>query len=137
MPALDEGSYLLMPTTMSHASIGEALDVLRKQDMAINAITEVEPAVGKIGRVESPIDPAPILMIETIITYASEIKTDANGRVLTFAYNEQEDAFFRDERNNHIPDGDGRPYRQWPDLQLGNSFGDQAGKYQILVTVIF
>ena len=61
MPDLDEGSYLLMPTTMPHASIGEVMDVLRKQDMAINAIPEVESAVGKLGRVESPLDPAPIL----------------------------------------------------------------------------
>ena len=51
MPDLDEGSYLLMPTTMPHASIGEVMDVLRKQDMAINAIPEVESAVGKLGRV--------------------------------------------------------------------------------------
>ncbi len=69
MPDLDEGSYLLMPTTMPHASIGEALDVLRKQDMAIAAIPEVESVVGKIGRVESPLDPAPISMVETVINY--------------------------------------------------------------------
>ena len=115
MPALDEGSYLLMPTTMPHASIGEAMDVLRKQDMAINAIPEVELAVGKIGRVESPLDPAPISMIETIITYASEFKTDGDGRILTFAYDDQEDVFLRDESNNLIPDKDGHPFRQWRD----------------------
>ena len=63
MPNLDEGSYLLMPTTMPHASIGEVMDVLSKQDMAINAIPEVESAVGKLGRVESPLDPAPISMV--------------------------------------------------------------------------
>ncbi|NOX99716.1 MAG: efflux RND transporter permease subunit, partial [Verrucomicrobia bacterium] len=28
MPSLDEGSFLFMPTTMSHASIGEAMDVM-------------------------------------------------------------------------------------------------------------
>lgn len=115
MPALDEGSYLLMPTTMPHASIGEAMDVLRKQDMAINAIPEVELAVGKIGRVESPLDPAPISMIETIITYASEFKTDNDGRILTFAYNGEEDVFLRDEGNNLILDTKGRPFRQWRD----------------------
>ncbi|MBZ4660721.1 MAG: Acriflavin resistance protein, partial [Desulfacinum sp.] len=49
MPPLDEGSYLLMPTTMPHASIGEAMDVLQKQDMAIRAIPEIESVVGKIG----------------------------------------------------------------------------------------
>ena len=36
MPDLDEGSFLYMPTTMPHASIGEALDVLQHQDMAFN-----------------------------------------------------------------------------------------------------
>ncbi len=79
MPPLDEGSYLLMPTTMPHASIGEALDVLRKQDMAIRAIPEVDMVVGKIGRADSPLDPAPISMVETVITYKPEYHVDENG----------------------------------------------------------
>jgi len=72
MPPLDEGSFLFMPTTMPHASIGEAEDVLKKQDMAIRAIPEVETVVGKIGRVDSPLDPAPISMVETVINYLPE-----------------------------------------------------------------
>ncbi len=72
MPPLDEGSFLLMPTTMAHASIGEAMDVLQKQDMLIRAIPEVENVVGKIGRAESPLDPAPISMVETVINYKPE-----------------------------------------------------------------
>lgn len=72
MPPLDEGSYLFMPTTMPHASIGEALDVLQKQDILISQIPEVESVVGKLGRVESPLDPAPISMIETVISYKPE-----------------------------------------------------------------
>ena len=115
MPDLDEGSYLLMPTTMPHASIGEVMDVLRKQDMAINAISEVDSAVGKLGRVESPLDPAPISMIETIISYKSEYKTDEDGRILTFAYDKAADDFERDVSGNLIPDEDGRPFRQWRD----------------------
>lgn len=115
MPALDEGSYLLMPTTMPHASIGEVMDVLRKQDMAINAIPEVDLAVGKLGRVESPLDPAPISMIETVITYKSEFITDKDGRILTFAYDKAKDDFIRDDTNELIPDKDGRPFRQWRD----------------------
>ncbi len=59
MPPLDEGSFLYMPTTMPHASIGESMDALRKQDMAISAIPEVESVVGKIGRADSPLDPRP------------------------------------------------------------------------------
>ena len=81
MPNLDEGSYLLMPTTMPHASIGEAMDILSKQDMAINAIPEIETAVGKLGRVESPLDPAPISMIETIINYKSEYITNGASAI--------------------------------------------------------
>ena len=115
MPALDEGSYLLMPTTMPHASIGEVMDVLSKQDMAINAIPEVESAVGKLGRVESPLDPAPISMIETIITYKSEFITDADGGVLTFAYDRATEEFRRDASGELIPDEAGRPFRQWRD----------------------
>lgn len=115
MPALDEGSYLLMPTTMPHASIGEVMDVLSKQDMAINAIPEVDSAVGKLGRVESPLDPAPISMIETIISYKSEYITDDDGRILTFAYDESADDFERDANDELIPEEDGKPYRQWRD----------------------
>ncbi|HMK33655.1 MAG TPA: efflux RND transporter permease subunit [Desulfomonilaceae bacterium] len=76
MPDLDEGSFLFMPTTMPHASIGEALDVIQKQDMAIRSIPEVESVVGKIGRVESALDPAPLSMIETVITYKPEYRID-------------------------------------------------------------
>ncbi|MEW6358126.1 MAG: efflux RND transporter permease subunit [Planctomycetota bacterium] len=72
MPSLDEGSYLFMPTTMPHASIGQALDIVQKQDMAIRAIPEVDMVVGKIGRAETPLDPAPISMVETLITYKPE-----------------------------------------------------------------
>jgi len=76
MPDLDEGSFLYMPTTMPHAAIGEALDIIQTQDKAIRAIPEVESVVGKIGRVESALDPAPLSMIETVITYLPEYKTD-------------------------------------------------------------
>jgi Cu(I)/Ag(I) efflux system membrane protein CusA/SilA len=79
MPPLDEGSFLFMPTTMPHASMGEALDVLQKLDRAIESVPEVELAVGKIGRVESALDPAPVSMIETVVTYRPEYGTDANG----------------------------------------------------------
>lgn len=110
MPPLDEGSYLLMPTTMPHASIGEAMDVLSKQDMAITAIPEVETAVGKIGRVDSPLDPAPISMIETIITYKPEYVVDENDRRRTFRFDPTQTDLFRDERGNPVPAFDGQSY---------------------------
>lgn len=80
MPALNEGSFLYMPTTMPHASIGEAKRVLQLQDKAINAIPEVEMVVGKIGRVDSSLDPAPVSMVETIITYKPEWTIDESGK---------------------------------------------------------
>ncbi|MEZ7842491.1 MAG: efflux RND transporter permease subunit [Opitutales bacterium] len=113
MPSLDEGSFLFMPSTMPHASIGEVMDVIRKQDMAIHAIPEVELAVGKLGRVESPLDPAPISMIETIISYKSEYITDADGHELTFEYDRDGRAFVRDAVGELIADEDGRSFRQW------------------------
>lgn len=95
MPDLDEGSFLFMPTTMPHASIGEALDVIHKQDLAIRSIPEVQSVVGKIGRVESALDPAPISMVETVINYVPEYKTDpATG-------------------NRVLDPSTGRPIRNW------------------------
>jgi copper/silver efflux system protein len=76
MPPLEEGTFLYMPTLMPHASIGMDLDVIRQQNLAIKAIPEVQSVVGKIGRVESALDPAPLSMIETIINVKPEYKLD-------------------------------------------------------------
>ena len=110
MPPLDEGSYLLMPTTMPHASIGEAMDILSKQDMGITAIPEVNTAVGKIGRVDSPLDPAPVSMIETIITYKPEYLLDEDDLRRTFRFDPSETDLFRDAQGNPVPAPDGKPY---------------------------
>ncbi len=115
MPALDEGSFLWMPTTAPHASIGEAIDVMAKQDRAFIAIPEVETVAGKIGRAESPLDPAPISMIETVIQYKSEYKTDDDGRRINYRYDRRRSEFIRDEDGELIPDRRGRPYRKWRD----------------------
>lgn len=118
MPALDEGSFLYMPVTMPHASIGEAREYLRLTDMAIQAIPEIELVVGKIGRVESPLDPAPVSMLETIIQYKPEYIQDESGRRLNFAYDVESEQFQRDENGSLVPDADGRPYRNWrPEIQ--------------------
>ncbi len=111
MPPLDEGSYLYMPTTMPHASIGEAMDVLSLQDRQINAIPEVELAVGKIGRVESPLDPAPISMIETVINYRPEYIVDKAGNRTRFRFDPDEVDWVQDAEGNLLPAGDGLPYR--------------------------
>jgi len=113
MPPLDEGSFLYMPTTMAHASIGEALDILHKQDVAISNIPEVETVVGKIGRVDSALDPAPVGMIETVINYKDEYITDKAGRRVNFRYDKGSSEFVRDANGELIQDMSGRPYRQW------------------------
>jgi Cu(I)/Ag(I) efflux system membrane protein CusA/SilA len=104
-----------MPVTMPHASIGEAFDLLQQQDMLIRAIPEVEDVVGKIGRAESPLDPAPISMVETVINYKSEYKVDSAGRRLRFAYDQVKEEFLLDGKGELIADEDGRPFRQWRD----------------------
>jgi Cu(I)/Ag(I) efflux system membrane protein CusA/SilA len=67
MPPLDEGSLLYMPSLVPAGSLSAALDVMSKQDRAIRSVPEVESVVGKLGRAESALDPAPIGMIETVI----------------------------------------------------------------------
>ncbi|MDF7808260.1 efflux RND transporter permease subunit [Pontiellaceae bacterium B12219] len=111
MPDLDEGSFLFMPTTMTHASIGESIDILEKQDLAIRSIPEVESVVGKLGRAETPLDPAPISMIETVINYIPEYRTDKDGRRINYKFKKGE--FVRDEQGELIEDRRGRPFRQW------------------------
>ncbi|MDG5768141.1 efflux RND transporter permease subunit [Balneolales bacterium ANBcel1] len=113
MPTLDEGSFLLMPTTMPHAGIEETLQMMREMDMRIASIPEVETVVGKIGRVESALDPAPISMFENVIIYKSEYKSDERGRRIRFKVENGE--FVRDDDGNLIPDRRGRYYRQWRD----------------------
>ncbi|WP_415717475.1 efflux RND transporter permease subunit [Maridesulfovibrio sp.] len=110
MPDLDEGAFLFMPTTMPHASIGEAMDVLRKQDMMIQSIPEVESAVGKLGRAETPLDPAPISMIETVINYKSEYMVDQSGERLRFKFDPDQKDFFRNVAGELVPANDGYPY---------------------------
>ena len=80
MPPFDEGSYLYMPTTMPHASFGQAMEMLQRMDAAIATIPEVEDVVGKLGRAESALDPAPVSMIETVIIYRPEYIIDENGQ---------------------------------------------------------
>jgi Cu(I)/Ag(I) efflux system membrane protein CusA/SilA len=88
MPALGEGAFLLMPTSMPHTGIEENLRNLRTLDMAVTTIPEVEMVVGKAGRVNSPLDPAPLTMYENMILYKTEYLTDENGRRLRFKVDE-------------------------------------------------
>jgi len=113
MPDLDEGSFLYMPTTMPHGSIGETLEILQLQDRAFTAIPEIESVVGKLGRAETPLDPAPISMIETVINYKPEYVIDKDGHRVKFRFDEEADEFVRDDFGELIPDNNGRPFRNW------------------------
>lgn len=72
MPPLDEGSFLYMPSLLPQASLTQTVEVIGKQDLAIASVPEVHSVVGKLGRAESALDPAPIGMIETIVTLKPE-----------------------------------------------------------------
>ncbi len=111
MPSLGEGAFLLMPTSMPHAGMDQNKQVLKMLDMAVTAIPEVESVVGKLGRTESALDPAPISMYENLINYKSEYITDENGRRLRFKKEDGE--FLRDEKGALITDAKGEYFRQW------------------------
>ncbi len=68
MPPLDEGSLLYMPSTMPGISIGEAQKLLQVTDRIIKRFPEVDRVLGKAGRAETSTDPAPLSMLETVIT---------------------------------------------------------------------
>ena len=68
MPPLNEGDILYMPTTLPGISISKAKELLQQTDKIIATFPEVETVFGKIGRAETATDPAPLSMIETIIT---------------------------------------------------------------------
>jgi len=70
--ALDEGTWFYMPTLYPAASFTQGLEVLQTQDALIREIPEVENVLGKIGRVESALDPAPGVMIETYVMLKPE-----------------------------------------------------------------
>jgi Cu(I)/Ag(I) efflux system membrane protein CusA/SilA len=66
-PPLDEGAFLYMPSLLPQGSLSQAIEVNSRQDLAIASVPEVQSVVGKIGRAESALDPAPIGMIESIV----------------------------------------------------------------------
>ena len=68
MPPLDEGAILYMPTTLPGISIGQAQQLLQVSDRIIRQFPEVDRVLGKAGRAETATDPAPLSMLETVIT---------------------------------------------------------------------
>lgn len=67
MPPLDEGALLFMPVLVPSTSLPEVLRIMSWQDRVMKSVPEVVSAAGKLGRAETPTDPAPIEMIETTI----------------------------------------------------------------------
>ncbi|MDH5744706.1 MAG: CusA/CzcA family heavy metal efflux RND transporter, partial [Candidatus Aminicenantes bacterium] len=67
MPPLNEGDLLFMPVLLPGASLTQVMDVMKTQDKTLKSFPEVEQVVGKLGRAETPTDPAPVGMIETIV----------------------------------------------------------------------
>lgn len=127
MPSLDEGEFLIMPTSMPHSGIEENHQVLKKLDMAVSSIPEVEYVVGKAGRVESPLDPAPLSMFENIIAYKPEYILDNHKRPLSFKVDEDGNYLTRSGTkvkegsqvalSELIPDKKGKYFRNWrPDI---------------------
>ena len=84
MPALDEGSFLLMPTSMPHSGIEMNQEYVELLDKRLSTIPEVELAVGKWGRINSALDPAPVQMFENTINYVPEYILDENGHRMGF-----------------------------------------------------
>ncbi|ADF51023.1 putative copper/silver resistance-related transport membrane protein [Zunongwangia profunda SM-A87] len=147
MPSLNEGSFLLMPTSMPHAGVAENKRILQQLDMAVASIPEVKTVVGKAGRTESALDPAPLNMYENIIQYKPEYALNANGEKQRFKVNE--DGYFvlkdgsvcansnlKTEQTSKvsktckvsqlIPDENGEYYRNWrPHIKSPNDIWNE------------
>ena len=126
MPALDEGSFMLMPTSMPHSGVEENIRYARLLDKRLKAIPEVELAVGKWGRVNSALDPAPIQMYETTINYLPEYILDENGQRARFKTDgkgrfvlknggvyDPAKGFRVIPKDSLVPSGSGDYFRQW------------------------
>ncbi len=141
MPSLNEGSFLLMPTSMPHSGVQENKRVLQQLDMAVASIPEIKTVVGKAGRTESALDPAPLSMYENIIQYKSEYMLNTDGERQRYKVNddglfELKDGNFVANPNNTddnsilnseinreqlIEDNDGEFYRNWrPEINSPN-----------------
>ncbi|CAL67898.1 efflux RND transporter permease subunit [Christiangramia forsetii] len=92
MPSLNEGSFLLMPTSLPHSGVEENKRVLQQLDMAVASLPEIETVVGKAGRTESALDPAPLSMYENIIQYKTEYMENEHGEKQQYRVNE--DGYF-------------------------------------------
>lgn len=132
MPSLNEGSFLLMPTSMPHSGLEYNRKVVGQLDMLLTNIPEVDLTVGKLGRVESALDPAPISMYENIINYKPEYRLNEKGHRVRFKVDKEKrfiltngDSLSNEEAikqgvtiNELLPDHNGSYFRNWrPSIQ--------------------
>lgn len=126
MPSLNEGSFLLMPTSMPHTGIEQNLNYIEALDKRLTAIPEVETAIGKWGRVNSALDPAPAQMFENTINYRPEYILNEDGKRERFKVNRKGEYLLRNggtynpadgfrliPADSLIPDRKGDYFRQW------------------------
>lgn len=126
MPSLNEGSFLLMPTSMPHTGIEQNLNYIEALDKRLAAIPEVETAIGKWGRVNSALDPAPAQMFENTINYRPEYILNEDGKRERFKVNRKGEYLLRNggtynpadgfrliPADSLIPDRKGDYFRQW------------------------
>ena len=147
MPSLNEGSFLLMPTSMPHSGIAENKRVLQQLDMAVASIPEIETVVGKAGRTESALDPAPLSMYENIIRYKPEYMLNEKSEQQRYKVNDaglfelKDGRFIANpntienvtmsavERSQLIPDEAGEFYRNWrPEIQSPDDIWNEIVK---------
>lgn len=125
MPSLDEGAFLLMPTSMPHSGVEENLKNLQLLDMLVTSIPEVETVVGKAGRVNSPLDPAPMSMYENVINYKPEYKINDKGYRVRYKV-DRDGEFVRDEKGELIEDPKGQYFRNWrPEIKTPDDIWDE------------
>ena len=126
MPTLNEGSFLLMPTSMPHTGIEQNQQYIEILDKRISNIPEVEMTIGKWGRVNSALDPAPTQMFENTIIYRPEYILDQDGNRKRFKVNRHgefiltnnttynpEDGFRLISEDSLVHDRRGKYFRQW------------------------
>jgi len=119
--------YQKLDTSIPDSGIQENLDVIRILDKRVNAIPEVESVVGKWGRVNSALDPAPTSMFENVINYKSEYILNEKGHRIRYkvdksgafeladgsTYDPGKEDFRLIDEDNLIEDKDGKYFRQW------------------------
>ena len=126
MPSLNEGTFLLMPTSMPHSGVEENKRVLQQLDMAVASIPEIKTVVGKSGRTESALDPAPLSMYENVIQYKPEYMLNAKGKRQRYKVNEG--GLFKLKDGRLVFDGSERLKKSSGRVSQGTSDSDEKSE---------